>query len=447
MTKELKSKKYYIDGMHCAACEILIEDMIIKNNNVSSVDASLKNNSVCIYYKPGKKPNIAEINAKIAEHGYSINEKISVSENEESVFIRGLYIFTVTFLVLFAFFIIEKLSIGKYISVDGKSAIFAFLLLGFIAGTSSCAALIGGLLLSLNKRWGMNNTSIKNNSQILFHLGRIVSFFILGGLLGLFGSLITFNNTSITSALVITTSIVMIILALQMLGIRQTNKLRFAIPKSIFNKIFARVNRSKMSPKEPFLVGAATFFLPCGFTLMAQTAAIATGSFLRGSMVMLAFAIGTLPALAFIGFSGNKAVNDRDGNLIKVAGLVVIFFALYSINSQLNVLGFKSASDVLSKKNSGQVSETANMQTINIVAKDFSYVPVSSTTIKSGKGKIIIDNQGIEGCGAFAAARGLFDGYVALKSGMNEIEIIATPGTYKLTCTMGMVKPVIITVI
>lgn len=447
--KNLKCKKYFVDGMHCASCEILVEKKILKDKNVTSVDASLKDDTVTIYYKKGKTPNLTAINKALKDDGYKVQTKEIVDDSGESLFDRALYIFMVVFLVLFVFFIIEKLNLGRYASVDGNSAVVAFLILGLVAGTSSCAALIGGLLLSLNKRWNNQNlkSDSKYNSQILFHLGRIASFFVLGGVLGSIGKAFAFTGTTTTAFLVIATSIIMVVLALQMLGVKQTQKLRFAIPKSVFEKIFSKTKSKTLSAKEPLIVGMGTFFLPCGFTLMAQTAALTTGSFLRGAIVMSAFAIGTVPTLLAIGVSGQKASKHSDRSLIKAVAIIVIFFALYSINSQLNVLGWTSLSDIkLGSTKQANVQPEGN-QTINIIASGFDYIPQGPTTINAGKAQLIVDNQGIQGCGSFMAARGLFDGYVALQKGVNKIDLDAKPGTYKLTCTMGMVKPVLIKVI
>ncbi|PIZ93637.1 MAG: hypothetical protein COX82_02320, partial [Candidatus Magasanikbacteria bacterium CG_4_10_14_0_2_um_filter_41_10] len=56
---------------------------------------------------------------------------------------------------------------------------------------------------------------------------------------------------------------------------------------------------------------------------------------------------------------------------------------------------------------------------------------------------LIVDDQGIQGCGIFLASRGLIDSFVELKLGKNTIDL-GTPkaGTYKITCSMGMVAPV-----
>jgi hypothetical protein len=45
------------------------------------------------------------------------------------------------------------------------------------------------------------------------------------------------------------------------------------------------------------------------------------------------------------------------------------------------------------------------------------------------------------------AARGLIDNYVELEDGWNYVELTPKKGVYKLTCTMGMVRPVTITAI
>ena len=116
----------------------------------------------------------------------------------------------------------------------------------------------------------------------------------------------------------------------------------------------------------------------------------------------------------------------------------------------MNVLGLPSLSDIEFKQSEQTVIENATQDnTLDFVAKGFEYIPSGPTTLQSGTpAKLKIDNQGILGCGSFVASRGLFDGFVSLQPGMNEIDLgIVQPGSYKLTCSMGMVPPVTITVI
>ena len=87
-------------------------------------------------------------------------------------------------------------------------------------------------------------------------------------------------------------------------------------------------------------MGIATFFLPCGFTQSMQLYTLTTGTFMRGGMTMLAFALGTLPVLALISFSSFSIKNSaKSGIFFKSAGLIVILFALFNLVNALVVVG------------------------------------------------------------------------------------------------------------
>jgi sulfite exporter TauE/SafE/copper chaperone CopZ len=469
-----KHCRLFVDGMHCASCEILIEKKLLKKDYVQSVDASLKDGTVQLEIDRGAEFDVEDINQEFKELGYEFARKrfkkvvepplLSINSQGELSFnpkkMRSLLkLLAIFFGFIILFFIFENLQLGRYVSVDENSSLPAFLLLGLVAGVSSCAALIGGLLLSMTKQW--NELYIDSDSSIqkfqphaLFHVGRLISFFLFGGLLGLVGEAISLNNATIYSLLTILISVVMFILALQMLDVRWAQNFRFAAPKSL-TRVAADESRFQ-GRYMPFLIGVATFLLPCGFTLIAQGVALASGNFLQGAFIMTFFALGTLPMLLGISLSGVK-LNSKPHLTAKfnvVAGLVIIFFVIYNVNGQLNVLGLPSLSDI-NLQPSPTMSATPvalnpdGEQVVSLKAEGFSYIPTSSMTIKAGiPTKLIVDNQGILGCGAFMAARGLIDNFVALQNGQNVIDL-GSPraGTYKITCSMGMVAPVNLTVI
>lgn len=53
---------------------------------------------------------------------------------------------------------------------------------------STCMATVGGLLLSLSANYSKNNSAAL--PHVSFHLSRLISFFIFGGLIGLIGSVL-----------------------------------------------------------------------------------------------------------------------------------------------------------------------------------------------------------------------------------------------------------------
>ncbi|MCA9386755.1 sulfite exporter TauE/SafE family protein [Candidatus Dojkabacteria bacterium] len=475
----LQSCTLYVDGMHCPSCEILIEKKLLNEENIEAVDATLDARKVNITYK-GEAPDIKNLNSKFEKLGYKFQkEKIkkdttplfSFTKSGSIAFNKSklknlFFVFLAVAGLLGLFFIVEELKLGKYVSVDTTSSVPTFFFLGIVAGLSSCAALVGGLLLSMIKSWNekyIDSESIlqKAAPHIMFHFGRIISFLILGGVLGFIGStVINFDPTGehntiyITAAVTILISLVMIILALQMLNVEWASKLRFSAPKAASKYVADEDNfRGKYMP---FGLGAATFILPCGFTIIAQTAALASGSVGRGALILFFFALGTFIPLLAISASG-LAFNSKPHLTAKfnmVAGILILFFALYNINGQLNVLGYFSLNDIgtifeSNKETQSVATTTDGTQQLNFVAKGFEYIPTTTTKIKAGvPTQLIVDNQGISGCGAYMASRGLISGVVQLKKGQNVIDLgTPTKGTYKVTCSMGMVPPVTVEVV
>src|SRR3989344_4142681 len=131
----------------------------------------------------------------------------------------------------------------------------------------------------------------------------------------------------------------MIGLGLQMLGVKAFRKFQFSMPKFITRRI-ADENNFK-GKQMPFAMGALTFFLPCGFTITAQTIALLSGNWIQGGLIMGVFALGTAPMLLFIGLSSVKFSSRPHWSktFSKVAGFLVLFFALFNISNQMNVLG------------------------------------------------------------------------------------------------------------
>lgn len=486
----------YVQGMHCSSCEILIEKKLLQREGVETADVSLKKNEIRVSLKNQSKLDLVDLNNEFAEMGYRFSNtpfkkvvsalfykkadgRWGINQDKSRMVFKSLLI---AILFLGVFYVVEKLQLGQYISVDATSAWPAFFFLGMVAGVSSCAALVGGLLLSMTKNWHElyiteKDSKTRAKPHWLFHGGRLISFFILGGILGIIGDKISLNNTTVYAILVIVISSVMLLLALQMLGVGWANKFSFRLPKFLTRQV-ARGD-SWQGKYLPAGIGALTFFLPCGFTLVAQGIALTTGSFWSGAMIMLFFALGTLPMLLSISLTGLQLTKKPHltAKFSQVAGIIIIFFALYNINGQFNVLGFKSLSDLrkieardiffdrpkLSATVNDQGEEVfifgqkannpalptsqAGLQELKITAQGFSYTPVSATTLPAGvPTRLIVDNQGILGCGAYLAANGLLRGFVDLKPGENVIDLgKPKKGTYKITCSMGMVAPITVT--
>ncbi|HRN70567.1 MAG TPA: sulfite exporter TauE/SafE family protein [Candidatus Woesebacteria bacterium] len=447
---------FYVSGMHCAACEILIEKKLAKTSGVTSVKASLAHKQVEV--TTHQKINLERLNQELSEHGYALSEKL-VGENHVTMqsVITGIGISIILFV---AYLIIEDVQILSTFTLHENSGILVFFVWGVVASLSTCAALVGGLLLSLSKQWnelyGSNNERQRVIPFAMFNIGRLISYALLGGLLGLVGSFFTVSLQQ-TAILVILVSLFMLVIGLQMLGVSWAKKIQFTIPKFISKYIS---NEQNFQGKYmPFLTGALTFFIPCGFTLMAQTIALTTGNIVTSSVMMFSFALGTLPVLAILSFSSLKFQNHSAfaGVFNLLVGFFIIAFSLYNINSQFNVMGFPSLSDIALTPNTSFVNKKLGVQLrtngkeeyqeVTMEANGFEYFP-KEMTLKSGlPAKFTIKNLNVFGCAKAMYMPGLYSEVIYLNEDETKVEF--TPekaGTYKISCSMGMVAPVTVTV-
>jgi sulfite exporter TauE/SafE len=173
--------------------------------------------------------------------------------------------------------------------------------------------------------------------QTLFHFGRLISFFVLGGVIGAVGSFFRLNqwSTFIISFLV---ALILIMMGLNLLDVfPRLGRFQISFPKQWAKSISTLNQWGKYGA--PLLAGAITFFLPCGFTQSMQMYTLTTGSFWQGALTMFSFALGTLPVLALLsfGFAGLKKASL--GIVFKSAGLVVIFFGVLNLINSLAAAG------------------------------------------------------------------------------------------------------------
>lgn len=327
------NKKYtfHIHGMHCNACVLLTESELGELEHVTKVTSDLKTHTLTVEGDFGSRSDqeiAAELTALLKPHGYTVSTEKLKAEKRWAEFKIAIPI-ALAFGIIFV--LLQKLGIVNWVNASSVNYGTAFVI-GIIASLSSCMAVVGGLLLSMSVTFARENDKVK--PQLMFHGGRLVSFFILGGVIGAIGSAFTLNTTS-TFILSILIGLVMLILGINLLDtFHWAKKLQPSMPKLLGKHAFgvSKLNHTLT----PLLVGVITFFLPCGFTQSMQLYTLSTGSFLAGGLTMLTFALGTLPVLTLVSFSSFSIRNSsKSGIFFKTAGLIVILFALFNILNSL----------------------------------------------------------------------------------------------------------------
>lgn len=332
----MQTYTFHIAGTHCQACVLLTESTLLDVPKITQAKTRLHEQTVEVTGEFGDEEPAAiaaELTRVLAKHGYTLSVEKQRQKKQWGEFKWAV---PIAMALIIAFVLLQKAGIVNVIGAGETSYLTAFLV-GVVASLSTCMAIVGGLVLSMSATFVKNGETMK--PQVMFHVGRIVSFFILGGVIGMLGS--AFRLSGLGSLIIgVVIGLVMVILGVNLLDVTDwTKRLQPSMPK-VFSKHAMGVSALNHT-LTPLLVGIATFFLPCGFTQSMQLYALSTGSFLTGGLTMLAFALGTLPVLALISVSSfSVEKSPHKGVFFKTAGLIVILFALFNIVNALAAAGY-----------------------------------------------------------------------------------------------------------
>jgi len=401
---------YRVLGLHCPSCQILIEDKLSQINGIKSVNVDLSQNQITI---DSQKPILpSRLNQLFSKNGYQFLVIDSDDDSDTISLTDGKFWWLWAIFAIAVFLVLSQVGFGGFLNINNDSSLIAFFVFGLVAGFSSCGALLSGLILS----------SPQSTKTIL--LGRIIAYSILGGVLGLVGRQLAISYT-LTSVLMILVSIVMVIIGLQMLEVKFARRINLFLPKTLGKKI--------THTKLPFVVGLLTVFLPCGFTLLTESVAILSGSFIRGLLVMFVFVLGTSFPLFLIGLSGNKLIKNQ-----KLIGALILFFVLYNLNFQFGLIQkiFNPVpkTESVSASTQAQIVSVSYSQLTDIVPRSFTFKKGESIRME------IMANDNGTGCMSTVMIPGLFQKPQTLIKGQKLIMEFtpALAGSYQITCAMGV---------
>jgi uncharacterized protein len=195
---------------------------------------------------------------------------------------------------------------------------------GFI-GSLHCIGMCGPIVLALpigNHRWATFALG-----RFLYNLGRVVTYTIMGGIVGLLGAGILLplfqQDLSIIAGIFIILSVVL----------RRLIKLSWPVPSFLsgtLQRLQAKIAAllQKQSVAALFLLGVLNGLLPCGFVYVAMTAAAVSAHVLSGMLFMAGFGFGTIPAM--IGFSVSPRIFSA-GVRARIAKILPAFTLLVGV--------------------------------------------------------------------------------------------------------------------
>jgi sulfite exporter TauE/SafE/copper chaperone CopZ len=445
---QIKKITVPVSGMHCRACEILIEKKLSDIPEIKSSQVSYKKRTAEIHYTV-QKPNDKEIENAIREAGYSVGEN-----SKKPFFSRNISDYkdlVISLLFLIGIYLVLKNLGITNIRIGGGSnpaSLPVVLLIGITAGLSTCMALVGGLILGISARHAEKHpeaTAIqKFRPHLFFNAGRIGGYFILGGVLGSLGSFLQLSGTTM-GMLTILVGIAMLMLGLKLVGIfPRLEQGGLTLPKSISRILGIKSHEKEYSHRGSFITGVLTFFLPCGFTQAMQLYAVSTGNFLQGGLIMGIFALGTAPGLLGVGGITSAVKGIFAKRFFKFAGVVVILLALFNISNGYTLTGWQLGAALSASKESRSevidpnVTMENGVQVVQMKELSRGYSPNKFTIRKDIPVRWVIDATAPYSCASSLMIPKL-NIRRNLQAGENIIEF--TPketGRLVFSCSMGM---------
>lgn len=400
-------KKIYIKGMHCVACEKLLEDELSKIPFVKGVKADIKKAVAEIRYG-NREPNTAAIKEIVKRLGYAASEnpweEKDARKKAKTRWSHWAASVLIVLIVLFAFRIFQNFNIFPDFGAKNPALNYGIsIIIGLVASVSSCLAVVGGVLIAFSEKYKSEGKGFYRNAvrpNLFFHFGRLGAFFLLGGLLGFIGGEINISGNFV-SVYTIIIALVMFILALNILGITPSiSSFGVRMPKS-FTSGWTRLKDSNHKAA-PFVLGVLSFFLPCGMTQSMQIFALTSGSYLVGGISLFLFALGTVPALLVLGITVSWTKSKRLVIFQKAAGIIVLLFAVYTFNSGMALSGVKT--DVLTSQTQkedsleNKASDIQNEQVVRMKITSRGFEP-SVLQIKKGiPVKWVIEGDQVTSC-------------------------------------------------
>jgi sulfite exporter TauE/SafE len=141
-------------------------------------------------------------------------------------------------------------------------------------------------------------------ATILYHVGKIGTYGLLGLLIGFFGKQIPFYNVQQHLSIVI--GALMLVYVLWVFYLHPKRKLTFFkidwLQKPIVSILSKLLKQNKVISF--LLIGLLNGLLPCGMIYLALGSAWAGQSVVQSGLFMVLFGIGTLPVLILVAFGG-----------------------------------------------------------------------------------------------------------------------------------------------
>ncbi len=202
-----------------------------------------------------------------------------------------------------------------------------------VFGSGHCLAMCGGIVGALSLPHDRGTVREGLLFPLAYHGGRLTSYALAGGLAGLLGAVATPLVEPAVAAQVasLISALFLILLGLYLAGI--TTVLGFLERAgSILWRRLEPMGRRYLPIRNgghAYMAGLIWGWLPCGMVYAVLSLSLSSGGVVTGATRMLAFGLGTVPALLLAGLASRRmARSSRQSSWRRAAGVLIVLAGL-----------------------------------------------------------------------------------------------------------------------
>lgn len=423
MKTDDKNRLYVrVEGMYCEHCADTVALALEGLSGVTGV-SMCGNIAEVVSVSPLDPEGIV---TAIKNAGYE-TDKSKISTKRSRLTIKWYEVLGITAAIVLLTFLINKLfgyNIFNAIPAVDSGVSYGMLFVTGLLTSIHCVSMCGAIgIYASSEKTGARSL----RRPILYNLGRVLSYTLIGGLVGLIGSVLSISQT-LRGVIILIAAMLMFFMALSMLGI-----VDIRLPK-----LFNIKSRGRLGA---FLMGLLNGLMPCGPLQAMQLYALSTGSFLNGALAMLLFALGTMPLMLASGALINLTRGKARAIIGKVASVLILVLSLSMLSRGLLALGM-DVTRILPQKYEGYTAAVLGdgVQTVEL---ELDYDSFGDIIVQKGVPVRVIlhaDKGKITGCNNETVSQDFgFD--VKISPGDNVIEFTPSEtGDYTFTCWMSMIR-------
>ena len=321
--------------MTCINCKKAIENGLGNITGVESVSVNYKTGKCEITIDTGLVGWKDIFNA-IEDLGYTIGN------NKKTDLIN---IISIVVIIVSLYYFLEQtglLNLLNFEKVADSTMGFGMLFVIGLMTSVHCIAMCGGINVS---QCLSENKKFSGLSPVMYNLGRVVSYTVIGFVLGFagmfFGTGENLGVSSIIQGLIKSfAGIYMVIMGVNMLGfVPQIKRLTFHLPNFI--------GKFRVKNSQPFVVGLLNGFMPCGPLQSIQLVALATGNPFTGGLSMFAFSLGTVPLMLGLGSLVSVLGKRFTDRMMTVGAVLVTVMGLAMVSQGASLTGMIKSENLM----------------------------------------------------------------------------------------------------